>query len=90
MNIEEWRSRIDDIDRKLVNLLSDRTRCAIAIAKLKKHERLKVIDPVREQEVFRNIEDANDGPLDADSMIRIFRRIIEETRRIERIETGGE
>jgi chorismate mutase-like protein len=88
MSIENWRTQIDDIDQKLVKLMNERTKCVIEIAKIKKQHKLNVVDPDRERDVFRNVEKENHGPLDVDSLNRIFGRIIEECRRIERHITG--
>jgi chorismate mutase len=88
MSIEDWRTRIDEIDRKLVKLMNDRSQCVIEIARIKKQRNMKVVDPEREKKVFRNVKNENNGPLDADGLQRIFERIIDESRRIERQLTG--
>jgi len=88
MSIEDWRTRIDEIDRKLVKLMNDRSQCVIEIARIKKQNKMKVVDPEREKKVFRNVKNENNGPLDADGLQRIFERIIDESRRIERQLTG--
>ena len=88
MSIDDWRTQIDEIDRKLVKLMNERSRCAIEIARIKKQHNMNVVDPEREKFVFRNVESANTGPFDAESLRRIFERIIEEIRRIERQVTG--
>jgi chorismate mutase len=85
MSIEDWRTQIDDIDRQLMN---DRTTCVIEIARIKKQEKLKVVDLDRERNVYQNVEKENLGPLDAGSLTRIFGGIIEECRRIEKQVTG--
>jgi chorismate mutase len=88
MSIEDWRTRIDEIDRKLVKLMNDRSQCVIEIARIKKQRNMKVVDPEREKKVFRNVTVENNGPLDSDGLQRIFERIIDESRRIERQLTG--
>ena len=88
MSIEDWRTRIDEIDRKLVKLMNDRSQCVIEIARIKKQRNMKIVDPEREKNVFRNVKNENNGPLDADGLHRIFERIIDESRRIERQLTG--
>jgi chorismate mutase len=84
MSIDKWRGRIDEIDRKLVELLNERYKCAIEIGKLKRELHMHVYDPNREREVIRNAQQANGGPLDEDGLRRLFERIIDESRRIER------
>ena len=88
MSIEDWRTRIDEIDRKLVKLMNDRSQCVLEIARIKKQHNMKVVDPERELNVFRNVKSENNGPLDADGLQRIFERIIDESCRIERQLTG--
>ena len=90
MTIEDWRRKIDEIDRKLVELFNERSKCAIEIGKIKHAENLNVYDPEREQEVLRRIKEANHGPLDNESLERLFDRIINECRRIEKIEREKE
>jgi len=86
MTIEDWRRKIDEIDRKLVELLTARSRCAIEIGKIKRTQDLRVYDPEREREILRKIKEVNGGPLDGDGLQRLFERIIDECRHIERLE----
>jgi chorismate mutase len=83
MTIDDWRQRIDAIDRKLVELFNERSRCAMEIGKLKRTLNLEVIDPAREREVIRKALEANLGPLDKEALQRIFERVIEECRGVE-------
>jgi chorismate mutase-like protein len=86
MTIEDWRSKIDEIDRKLVELLNERSKCAIEIGRIKHDLNLRVYDPDREREILRRIKDTNSGPLDDEGLQRLFERVIDECRRIERLE----
>jgi chorismate mutase-like protein len=86
MSIEDWRRKIDEIDMKLVELLNERTKCAIQIGKIKHDLNLRVYDPDREREILRRIKEANGGPLDDEGLQRLFERVIDECRRIERLE----
>ena len=86
MSIEDWRRKIDEIDAKLVELFNERSKCAIEIFKIKHVENLRVYDPQREREILKRIQEANRGPLDNEGMQRLFERVIDECRRIERIE----
>lgn len=85
MSIDDWRARINEIDRKLVELLNERSRCAIEIGRIKKALKLRVYDPDREREVIRHIREENHGPLDNEGLQRLFERVIDECRRIERV-----
>ena len=62
MNLHDWRSRIDEIDRKLVELLNERSRCALEIGKLKQAANLPLYQPEREKEVLENAEQLESGP----------------------------
>jgi chorismate mutase len=84
MKIEDWRRRIDEIDRKLVELLNERARCAIELGRLKQMERLPLYQPDREREVLAGAERANAGPLSHQAIRRLFERIIDEARTVER------
>jgi chorismate mutase len=85
--IEELRLRIDAIDRKVVRLLNERAGCAIALGRVKKERGLPIYQPAREEEVLGNVRRASGGPLESEALRRLFERIIDESRRIERIAT---
>lgn len=84
MTIRDWRRRIDELDRKLVELLNERARCAIEIGHLKQAEHEPLYQPEREREVLENVERANTGPLSNSAIRRLFERIIDEARSVER------
>jgi chorismate mutase len=85
MTIDELRVRIDTIDRQLVALLGERASCALAIGRLKEAAGLPVYQPAREAEVLAKVQAANGGPLDDAALVRLFERIIDEARRLERL-----
>ena len=87
MSIEDWRKRIDEIDGKLLELLNERTRCVIEVGKIKKAQNLRVYDPERERDILRRMKEQNPGPLDEEGLQRLFERVIDECRRIERDES---
>jgi chorismate mutase len=87
MTIEELRRRIDQLDEKLVELLNERAHCALEIGKLKKLLGLEVYQPDREAEVLHHVRShgkQTSSPLEGDAIARVFERIIDEARRIER------
>ena len=61
MSLGDWRRRIDEIDRKLVELLNERSRCALEIGKIKQAEHLPLYQPDREREVLENAEKVERG-----------------------------
>ena len=83
--IARLRDRIDELDQQLVALLSERARCALAIGALKERAGVPIYQPLREAEVLRNVRAANPGPLDNDAIVRLFERIVDEARRLERL-----
>jgi chorismate mutase-like protein len=87
MSIEDWRKRIDEIDVKLLELLNERTRCVIEVGKIKKAHNVRIYDPEREREILRRMKEENRGPLDEEGLQRLFERVIDECRRIERNES---
>jgi chorismate mutase-like protein len=87
MSIEDWRKRIDEIDVKLLQLLNERTRCVIEVGKIKKAQNVRIYDPEREREILRRMKEQNRGPLDEEGLQRLFERVIDECRRIERNES---
>jgi chorismate mutase-like protein len=84
MTLSDWRRRIDEIDQKLVELLNERSRCALEIGRLKQAQNLPLYQPDREREVLENAERANPGPLSDAAVRRLFERIIDEARSAER------
>jgi chorismate mutase len=84
-NLGDWRRRIDDLDQKLVELLNERSRCALEIGKLKQQQNLPLYQPEREKEVLQNAERNNRGPLTDAAIRRLFERIIDEARAAERL-----
>lgn len=83
MTIEDWRAEIDAIDDELLRLLNERARLAIRVGESKRSVGLSVMDSAREREVIARARGANAGPLDAGAVERLFRRIIDESRRAE-------
>ena len=86
MDIEDWRKKIDEFDRKLVELISERARAAVAIGKLKRDTSLPIYEPDRERVVFANVQEANRGPLPGRDLVRIYERIIDVMRNVQREE----
>lgn len=83
-DIDHWRNDIDRIDLELVELLNRRSQCAIEIVKIKNERNLGIYDPEREEEVIRLVQGATRGPLSRAAIKRLFERIIDESRRVER------
>jgi chorismate mutase-like protein len=90
MNIFDWRRRMDEIDKKLVDLLNERSRCALEIGRIKQEQGIPIYQPARENEVLTNAENNNKGPLTHAAIRRLFERIIDEARSAERLAMYGD
>jgi len=83
MDIEHWRSEIDQIDAELLRLLNIRARLALKVGALKQAAQLPFCDPERERTVLQRLKEINSGPLDERAVGKVFRRIIRESRRVQ-------
>jgi chorismate mutase len=82
--LAECRHQIDAVDLKLLVLLNERTRIVEEIGRIKQDLSLPIYEPKREDQVFHNVTSNNKGPLSAEALKRIFERIIDEMRNIQR------
>lgn len=88
MHIDDWRSRIDELDLKILELLNARARCSLEIGKIKHRLQLPIYMPERERGIYARLEQANRGPLTGEAVRRLFERIIDESRRLEKEQSG--
>lgn len=88
MDIADWRKQIDELDRKLVELLNQRARAAQEIGRLKRDTNLPVYEPEREKTIFENVQKINPGPLDNRDLLRIYERMIDVMRQIQKEKIG--
>jgi len=86
MDIADWRVKIDELDRQLVELISERARCAVEIGKLKQNSSLPVYEPDRERIIFDNIARQNKGPLSQVQLRQIYERLVDVMRQIQKDE----
>ncbi len=80
--LEKWRNEIDRLDDELLRLLNRRAEIACELGEIKVACGLPAYDGRRERQVLARMRARNQGPLAAESVSSIFRRIILETRRI--------
>jgi chorismate mutase len=90
MEISDWRKKIDELDGKLVDLLSQRAQAAHEIGKLKRGKGMPIYEPDRERTVFDNVRKVNSGPLPDRDLLRIFERIMDIMRGIQQQEIAPE
>ncbi len=82
--IEDLRRQIDKIDRKIVGLLNNRAKVALEIGDQKKRFDLDIVDSSREEEVITGVKKMNGGPFSDEQITEIYRKIIAETKNLER------
>ena len=76
MNLDDWRSRINDLDEQILNLLNQRAQAALHIGELKRQQDLPYFVPEREAQVFARLVALNTGPLPAEGIRAIWREIL--------------
>ncbi len=89
MDMDDLRKDIDRLDDDLLRIFNERAGLALKIGEIKKGLGIPVYDPAREKRIFQRMKDANPGPLDDQAIVRLFERVIDESRRLERIMTTG-
>src|SRR5271167_5242222 len=90
MDIEDWRRKIDELDRQIVSLLSERAEAAQAIGKLKRNTSLPIYEPNRERVIFENVRAANRGPLPDIELTHVYERIIDVMRALQKDELASQ
>ena len=88
--LEDWRHRIDTIDEQLMRLLNSRSACAVEVGRIKRARGLPIYSPEREASILERVMRENPGPLEPTAVKRVFERIIDEARRLERLAALGE
>ncbi|MCL6545565.1 MAG: chorismate mutase [Bryobacteraceae bacterium] len=83
--LEACRRRIDELDLRILELLNERTRVVEEIGRAKRVLDLPIYEPRREDEVYANVTSHNGGPLPADAVKRVFERIIDEMRTVQKL-----
>jgi chorismate mutase len=78
--LEEWRGKIDEIDRQMVTLLCQRLMFAGNISAVKSRIGETVLQPEREKEVFNNVLSQASSPLMSQALERIYHCILNESR----------
>jgi len=90
LTIDDIRREIDRLDSELLRIFNQRAGLALKIGEIKKDLNLPIYDPTREKKIFAKMKAENPGPLDDGAIVRLFERVIDESRRLERIRTRGE
>lgn len=83
-DLKDFREEINSIDIELLFLFNRRANLVIDLARIKKNQGKKLFDPERERDIFVSLTEKNPGPLTPEAVVRLFERIIDESRRLER------
>lgn len=89
MDINKLRQRIDQLDDELLKIFNERAALAVKIGEAKKELDLPIYDPKREKLIFERMHLNNPGPLDNAAIVRLFERVIDESRSLERTHARG-
>lgn len=82
--LSECREKIDAVDLRILALLNERTVIVEEIGRIKQTLALPIYEPKREDQVFDNVLRNNSGPLPPEAVRRVFERIIDEMRTVQR------
>jgi len=88
LELEELRRGIDAVDQQILKLLHERVRLVVAVGEFKRERGIAVYDPDRERALLERLCGAAEPPLDAETIRRIFERLVDESRRIEQRHVG--
>ncbi len=84
------RDQIDAVDVRILELINERTHIVEEIGRIKQEFQMAIYEPKREEQVFENITRNNKGPLPDDAVKRVFERIIDEMRTVQRLKMKKE
>ncbi len=90
MDINTIRKKINQLDDDLLQLFNQRAALALEIGEEKGKLGLPIYDPSREKLIFARMQEDNQGPLDNSAIIRLFERVIDESRSLERTHSKGD
>jgi chorismate mutase len=90
LEIDDIRQKINQLDDALLRIFNERAALALEIGNIKKALQLPIYDPKREKLIFERMTKDNPGPLDDSAIIRLFERVIDESRSLERIHSKGD
>src|SRR4029453_2398130 len=83
MNLDDWRSRINDLDNQILQLLNQRAEAALQVGDLKRRQDAPIYAPEREAEILRRLGETGAGPLAPAAISAIWREILSACRALE-------
>jgi chorismate mutase-like protein len=81
--LDSLRVKIDALDLEILELLAKRVELVLKVGDYKRQNSLPVYDPERERSLLKRLSEAARAPLDAETVVNVFMRLIDECRRIE-------
>ncbi len=81
--LKKLREGIDEVDQQLVKLLSKRTLHSVLIGRIKRTLNMPTYNPEREKEISKRIASYREDPLSEAALLRIYERILDESRAIQ-------
>jgi chorismate mutase/prephenate dehydratase len=84
MGLDEWRARIDEIDRQLLRLLNQRAELSLEIGRAKRASGEPVFVPEREQEILDELVRLNPGPLSSGAIRSFWSEVLSASRTLQR------
>ena len=82
--MEKLRKRIDELDAKLLELLSERAKYVMKIGEIKQKEKTDVLVPQRETALLERLISINNGPMTNEMVLHIFQEIIDTLKKLQR------
>ncbi|MBI3408152.1 MAG: prephenate dehydratase [Planctomycetes bacterium] len=83
--LRSLRNHIDKLDVHIIKLVNERASLAGEIGRIKNDHGTEVFSPAREEEVYKNVLEANKGPLDEATIRAIFREIMSGARALQKV-----
>jgi len=81
--IEVLRKKIDSIEDSLISILNERAKYVLEIGRIKKTQNLPIADSKRVEVILKRVAEKNPGPMSNEFMVDIFKKIIDESMRLE-------
>jgi chorismate mutase len=83
LDLDQLRREIDSVDQQILKLVHERVRLVMKVGEYKRERGMPVYDPSRERALLDRLCKSAEPPVDADTIRRIFERLVDESRRIE-------
>jgi chorismate mutase/prephenate dehydratase len=84
-SLKSLRAHIDKLDLQILKMVNERAALAAEIGRVKNDHGSEVFTPAREEEVFKNVLEANKGPLDENTVRAIYREIMSGSRALQKV-----